>query len=325
MKFRPLGQSGIEASVVAFGAWAVGGWYWGGADDQDSIDAIRAALDDGITLIDTAPVYGVGHSEEIVGKAIKGRRDEVILATKCGLIWHATSGTHLFDQAGKAIHLYLGPESIRYEIEQSLRRLQTDVIDLYQTHWQDVTTPIEETMATLLDLKKEGKIRAIGVSNATVEHMEQYRKVGPVDTDQERYSMLDRAMDSEQLPYCERNNIAVLAYSPLAQGLLTGKCGVDRKLPDDDWRSQDRRFCDENRGSIQAFLEEIRPIADAHSATLAQLTIAWTLAQPGLTHALVGARNPQQAHENVPAADIALTGQELTQIAAALSKLELLT
>jgi aryl-alcohol dehydrogenase-like predicted oxidoreductase len=180
-------------------------------------------------------------------------------------------------------------------------------------------------MATLLDLKKEGKIRAIGVSNATVEHMEQYRKVGPVDTDQERYSMLDRAMDSEQLPYCERNNIAVLAYSPLAQGLLTGKCGVDRKLPDDDWRSQDRRFCDENRGSIQAFLEEIRPIADAHSATLAQLTIAWTLAQPGLTHALVGARNPQQAHENVPAADIALTAQELTQIAAALSKLELLT
>jgi aryl-alcohol dehydrogenase-like predicted oxidoreductase len=221
------------------------------------------------------------------------------------------------------VYKYLGPESIRYEIEQSLKRLQTDVIDLYHTHWPDVTTPIEDTMATLLDLKQEGKIRAIGVSNVTVEQMDAYRKVGLIDVDQEKYSMLDRGMDSEQLPYCQRNNIAVLAYSPLAQGLLTGKCGVDRILPEDDWRSKDPRFSEKSRGIIMAFLEEIRPVAAAHHATLGQLTIAWTLAQPGLTHALVGARNPQQVLENVQAADIILTDEELAAIAEALSRLDI--
>ncbi len=179
MRYRMVGQSGIETSVVAFGAWAVGGWWWGGADDSESIDAIRKALDLGITFIDTAPVYGLGHSEEVVGKAIKGRRDEVVLATKCGLVWHTDRGSHFFDEAGRGVRRYLGAESIRYEVEQSLRRLQTDVIDLYQTHWQDATTPIEETMGALLELKREGKIRAIGVSNATVEEMDEYRKAGP--------------------------------------------------------------------------------------------------------------------------------------------------
>jgi methylglyoxal reductase len=323
MRYRPLGQSGIEASVVAFGAWAVGGWFWGGADEHDSIEAIRRALDLGITLIDTAPAYGLGHSEKIVGKAIQGRRDEVVLATKCGLVWDTDKGTHFFDELGKPIHRYLGAESIRYEVEQSLGRLQTDVIDLYQTHWQDATTPIEETMATLLDLKQEGKIRAIGVSNATIEQMDEYRIVGPLDSDQEKYSMLDREIDSEQLPYCEGNNIAVLAYSPLVQGLLTGKMAADWELSKGDMRSQDPRFSVENRKKVLVFLEELRPIADAHAATFAQLAIAWTLAQPGLTHALVGARSPQQAHENATAAAIVLANRELAVIVEALARLDI--
>ena len=271
MRYRALGESGIEASVVAFGAWAIGGWWWGGADDSESMAAIRRALDLGINLVDTAPVYGMGHSEEVVGKAIKGRRDEVVLATKCGLVWHTDRGTHFFDQAGKGVRRYLGAESIRYEIEQSLRRLQTDYIDLYQTHWQDATTPIAETMGALLELKKEGKIRAIGVSNATVEQMDEYRKAGPLDADQEKYSMLNRQMDEAQLPYCERENIAVLAYSPLAQGL------ADRQ---DHGRPPPGRgrlpggqpvFSVENRKRILTFLDEIRPVADEHGATLAQL------------------------------------------------------
>jgi methylglyoxal reductase len=319
MRYRPLGHSGIEASVVAFGAWAVGGWFWGGADDEDSVAAIRSALDAGITLIDTAPAYGLGRSEEIVGKAIQGRRDEVVLATKCGMVWHTEKGTHFLDELGKPIHRYLGPESVRYEVEQSLRRLQTDMIDLYQTHWQDETTPIEETMATLLDLKQEGKIRAIGVSNATIQQMDEYRQSGSLDSDQEKYSMLDRALDSEQLPYCERNNIAMLAYSPLARGLLTGKVPVDREFAEDDLRAQNPRFRPAKRQEILDFLEEIRPVADAHGATFAQLAIAWTLAQPGLTHALVGARNPRQALENAAAGDIVLTEPELVAIGEALA------
>jgi methylglyoxal reductase len=322
MRYRPLGQSGIQASVVAFGAWAVGGWFWGGADDQDSVDAIRRALDVGITLIDTAPAYGLGRSEEIVGRAIQGRRDKVVLATKCGLAWHTDKGTHFFDELGEPIHKYLGPESVRYELEQSLRRLQTDVIDLYLTHWQDETTPIEETMAALLDLKREGKIRAIGVSNATTQQMDEYRRSGPVDSDQEKYSMLERRMDSEQLPYCERNNIAMLAYSPLGQGLLTGKVTVDRGLAEGDMRAQNPGFSPAKRKEILAFLEEIRPVADAHGATFAQLAIAWALAQPGLTHALVGARKPQQALENAAAGDLVLADPALAAIAGALAGLD---
>lgn len=322
MRYRPLGQSGIEASVVAFGAWAVGGWFWGGADDQLSIAAIRKALDAGVTLIDTAPAYGLGRSEKIVGKAIQGRRDQVVLATKCGLVWHTDRGTHFFDELGKPIRKYLGPESIHYEIEQSLRRLQTDVIDLYQTHWQDETTPIEETMATLLELKQEGKIRAIGVSNATIQQIDEYRKVGPLDSDQEKYSMLDREMDTEQLPYCQRNNIAMLAYSPLGQGLLTGKVSLDRALAEGDLRAQNPRFSAAGRLRIHAFLKDIQPVADAYGVTLTQLVIAWTLAQPGLTHVLAGARSPQQALENALAGDIVLDKPELTAIAEALSRLD---
>ena len=320
MRYRPLGQSGIEASVVGLGAWAIGGFNWGGTDEEKAIGAIRTALDEGINLVDTAAIYGFGLSEEIVGKAIVARRDEVVLATKCGIVWHVEKGDHFFDGPDGPVYRYLGPESIRYEIERSLTRLQTDYIDLYQTHWQESTTPIEDTMSTLVELKAEGKIRAIGVSNATVEEIDEYREGGAVDTDQERYSLLHRRPEEKRLPYCKERNIAVLAYSPMGQGLLTGTVTVNREFPEDDLRHNNPRFSAENRQKALAMLEEWQPIAQAHGATYAQTTVAWTLAQPSLTHALVGARNPEQARENAGAGDLELSPDELNTIEEALRK-----
>jgi len=328
MQYRALGGAGMQASVVGFGAWAIGGWMWGGTEVADAIRAIHAALDNGINLLDTAPIYGQGVSEEIVGRAIGERRDEVLLATKCGMVWHLEKGVHLFntddahprEDGQTKVYKYLGPESVRYEVEQSLARLKTDRIDLYQTHWQDKTTPIEETMAELLKLKDEGKIRAIGVSNATPRQMDRYRKAGPIASDQERYSMLDREHEKDCLPYCEKHGLAFLAYSPLAQGLLTGKIRSDRKFAPGDQRRKKPRFSLENRLRVGAMLEQFRPIAERHGATLAQLAIAWTVRQPGCTHALVGARSPEQAQENAKAGDIELDEQELLAIQRAIDE-----
>lgn len=320
MKQRLLGQSGINASVVGFGAWAVGGWMWGGTDEKDSIAAIHAAIDAGISLIDTAPIYGFGRSEEIVGKAIHDRRDKVALATKCGLVWRLEKGEHYFnsdehhprqDAAQYNVYRYLGPESIREEVEMSLRRLKTDRIDLYQTHWQESTTPISDTMETLLKLKKEGKIRAIGVSNVSVAQLDEYRKTGVIDSDQEKYSMLHRAPESGLLPYCAKNNIAFLAYSPLAQGLLTGKVGPDRTFGKGDQRNNNSLFSADSRRAIAQMLEKFGPIAEARGATVGRLAIAWALQQTGCSHALVGARTPDQARENAGAGDLTLSSDEL--------------
>ncbi len=178
MQYRPLGQSGIKASAVGLGTWAIGGLAWGGTDEEESIRAIHAALDAGVNLIDTAPVYGLGLSEDIVGRAVADRRDRAVLTTKCGHVWHTKKGRHVFDWGDKSVYIYLGPESVLYEFEQSLKRLRTDYIDLYQIHWPDPSTPIEDTMATLLQLKDQGKIRAIGVSNVTVETLESYQQCG---------------------------------------------------------------------------------------------------------------------------------------------------
>jgi aryl-alcohol dehydrogenase-like predicted oxidoreductase len=328
MKTRPLGPSGIQASTVAFGAWALGGWRWGGSDDKTSIDALHAGIDAGINFIDTAPAYGFGHGEEVVGKAIRGRRDRVVIATKCGLSWNTTKGTLFFisDDKGRndagqyRIHKSLDPELVRGDLEGSLRRLGTDHVDLYLTHWQDVTTPIEDTMALLLDLKKQGKIRAIGACNAKVEDLERYRSGGPLDADQERYSMLDRGLEAAQLPWCRRNTVAVLAYSPLHHGLLTGKIRPEREFKEGDLRRGHASFTPENLKKTAELLGRIQPIADRHGLSIGQLVIAWTLAQPGLTHALVGARTPQQALENARAGDVTLDPGELESISAALGR-----
>ncbi len=316
MRKRPLGQSGIEASVIGLGTWAMGGWMWGGTEANDSIRAIHEGLDAGINLIDTAPAYGLGFSEKVVGEAIRGRRDQVVLATKCGLQWHSGEGTLFFHQDGEPVYKFLGAGSIRREIEDSLQRLGTDYIDLYQTHWQDDTTSIAGTMGVLLDLKKEGKIRAIGASNATLAHLDAYRAVGELDSDQEKFSMLDRRAEDTLLPYAEEHNLAFLAYSPLALGLLTGKISPDRQFPPTDLRSRSPRFTPEFRQGVAEVLGRLQPIADEHEITIGQLALAWTIAVPGVSHVLVGARNPAQAIENAAAAAVKLSNHELATITA---------
>ncbi len=314
MQNRQSGNSNIEASVIGLGTWAIGGWMWGGTDESNAIAAIQASIDAGVTLIDTAPAYGMGLSEEIVGKAINGRRDKVILSTKCGLVWHTTEGNHFFDASGKHVHRYLGGDSIRYEVEQSLQRLGVENIDIYHTHWQDPTTPIAETMQTLLDLKQEGKISSIAASNISVEDVEAYCQAGQLDAVQEQYNMLDRDLEESILPYCRANKVSVLSYSSLALGLLTGKIGPERQFSGDDLRIGNPRFTVENRQKVAALLAGFKPIALERDISLAQLVIAWTLAQPGITYALCGARNAQQATENAQAGDIVLTVEELTRM-----------
>jgi aryl-alcohol dehydrogenase-like predicted oxidoreductase len=218
------------------------------------------------------------------------------------------------------VYRYLGPESIRYEIEQSLRRLATDYIDLYQTHWQDSTTPISATMGILLDLKREGKIRAIGVSNCTVDQLRQYQSMGSIDSAQEKYNMLDRKIESDLAPFCRRETVAVLAYTPLAEGLLTGKVGTAREFPVGDLRHDRPQFAPEMRFRVQQMLEEMRPVAESYNITLSQLAIAWTVCQAGISHALVGARNVAQACENAKAGSLVLRAADLEMLEAILTK-----
>lgn len=316
---REIGRSGVKASAVGLGTWAIGGWMWGGTDERESIAAIQASLDAGVTLIDTAPAYGLGRSEEIVGKALSGRRDKAIIATKCGLVWHTDKGRHFFDQDGKPVHRYLGRDAIRHEVEQSLKRLDTDYIDLYITHWQDPTTPIEETMATLEELRQAGKIRAIGASNVGRGELEQYIAIGGLDAIQERFSMIDREIEADLLPLTRRNGVATLSYSSLALGLLSGGIGPERIFSGDDQRRDNPRFSVGNREKVAAFAKTIRPIAEKHGATIAQIVIAWTLEQEGVTFALCGARNPGQALDNARAGTIRLDGDDLSTIDAAIA------
>ncbi|MCP4698916.1 MAG: aldo/keto reductase [Gammaproteobacteria bacterium] len=328
MQYKTLGVS--KASVIGLGTWAIGGWMWGGTNEAAAVKAIHTAMDAGINLIDTAPVYGFGISEKIVGKAIRDRRDKVVLASKCGVVWHVEKGKHFFnsdekhpraDAADIRAYRYLAPESIRYEVEQSLKRMGVDYIDLYQTHWQDPTTPIADTMGELLKLKQEGKIRAIGVSNAATTEMDEYRKAGSLDSDQELYNLLDRGHETDNLPYCTANNLAFLCYSPLALGLLTGKIGPERKFGEGDQRNESSRFSTQNRNKIMMMLEAFAPIAKQKSITLSQLAIAWTVRRHACTHALTGARNPAQALENAAAGDIVLSNEELAAMEAPIAAL----
>ena len=314
---RTLGTSGIEASAVGLGTWAIGGWMWGGTDEGQSIAAIQTALDEGISLIDTAPAYGQGLSEEIVGRAIKGRRDSVVLATKCGLVWHTQQGNHFFDYEGHPVHRYLGRQSIFYEVEQSLQRLGTDYIDHYITHWQDPTTPIADTVEALESLKQQGKIRSFGASNVSPDDLRAYVAAGPLDAIQEEYSMVKRDIETTLLPICAEHSVSTLSYSSLALGLLSGKIGTDRAFTGDDLRRDNPRFSTANRQKVARLMEQISPVAAVHEATAAQIVIAWTLQQPGITFSLCGARNPAQAKENAKAARIRLASDELRTISEA--------
>lgn len=317
MQTREIGRSGIKASAVGLGTWAIGGWMWGGTDEARSIAAIQASIDEGISLIDTAPAYGQGVAEEIVGKALKDRRDKVVLVSKCGLVWHSEKGNHFFDYDGRPVHRYLGKDAIVYEVEQSLRRLGTDYIDHYVTHWQDPTTPIAETMEALEQLKAQGKIRSIGASNTSAEDVRGYVESGQLDAIQEEYSMVKRDVEKTLAPYCLENGVSILSYSSLALGLLSGKIGPDRVFEGDDQRKDNPRFSLPNLEKVARFMDAIAGVSETHSATKAQTMIAWTVQQPGITFSLCGARDESQAAENAKAGRLRLSTSDVEEISKA--------
>ncbi len=333
MRSRPLGQSGIEASVVALGTFAMGGWLWGGSEEAESLEAVHAAVDQGMTFIDTAPMYGMGRAEELLGKVLQGGlRRKVVLASKCGLVWDGSPGGVFHfnsDDSGKLpdsepnpkyrVFRNCRPEVLRKGVEDSLKLLRTDYIDLLQTHWQDASTPIEETMGELMKLKREGKILAIGCSNATPEEMDRYRLAGELASDQEKYSMLEANMEKTNLPYCAEKKIAFLAYAPLAKGLLTGAVGPERQFGPGDDRNKSPLFSLENRRKVADFLNRIRPVADDYRITVGQLVVAWTLAQPGCSHVLLGARKVKHVLENAKAGEVVLDSAAVARVSECLA------
>lgn len=326
MQMRQLGTSDVRVSPIIFGAWAIGGWMWGGQEESEAIEAIRASIDAGVTTIDTAAIYGMGHSETLVAKAIKGRRDQVQIATKCGMRWDSAAsgdqGSEPWenkDNSGKdvTVRKNANADSIMHECEQSLKRLQTDVIDLYQIHWPDVSTPVEESMGAMVKLKEQGKIRAIGVSNYDVKWLSNAEKVTKVASNQPPYSLMQRKIEKEILPYCREHGIGVIVYSPLERGLLAGAVPPEREFPEGDHRRSHKFFTPDMRRKVLASLESIRPIKDRHNASFAQLAINWTVHEPGITAALVGARNAEQATHNAAALRFTLTDEERQEIRAA--------
>ncbi|MGK7915043.1 MAG: aldo/keto reductase [Prochloraceae cyanobacterium] len=300
MKTRTLGTSEIEITPLLMGTWQAGKRQWAGIEDAESIKAIRAAFDAGITTFDTAEVYGEGHSERIVAQALSDVRDRVVYATK-------VFANHLkYDQVIEAC-------------ARSLKNLKTDYIDLYQIHWptgswNSEIVPIEETMAALNELKEQGKIRVIGVSNFSRAQLEEATQYGRIDSLQPPYSLFWRQVEKNAKPYCVENNISILAYSPLAQGLLTGKFGPDHKFKEGDHRGKNKLFyIKENYERVQQALAKLRPIAQRNNCTLAQLSLAWLISQPQ-TNAIVGARNAEQAVANAKTVEVKLSPEEIAEI-----------
>ncbi len=316
MQQRKLGYSDLSLTVIGFGAWAIGGPWdfgWGPQDDEDSIATIHRALDLGINWIDTAATYGLGHSEEVVGRALKGRANRPIIATKCGLVWNDPSEKKVFNR--------LKGWSVRQECEGSLRRLGVDVIDLYQVHWPNPDPDVEEAWTEIAKMIEEGKIRYAGVSNFNVAQMRRAQASHPIASLQPPYSLVDQGVERELLPYCAANNIGVIVYSPMASGLLTGKFTRERiaALAPDDWRHKNGHFKDPELGPNLDLIEGLRPIAARHGKTVGQLAIAWTLRRPELTAAIVGARRPDQVDEIVGAGDWTLSAEDVAEIGALLA------
>jgi aryl-alcohol dehydrogenase-like predicted oxidoreductase len=329
MQYRKLGNSDLEVSVITFGAWAAGGWMWGGTERSEAVKAIQASYNVGVTSIDTAPVYGQGLSEEIVGEAIKDfPRDKVQILTKYGMRWDIAKGDlamHSKNNDGQDIDIYkyAAKDSVIKECEDSLRRLGTDYIDLYQIHWHDKTTPIEETMEAVSQLIQQGKVRYAGVCNYDADLMREAAKYIDLVSDQVPYSMVKREIEQELVPYCIENNKSIVAYSPLERGLLTGKMKPGHQFAADDHRASISFYKDENLSRVSEFLDKIKPIADEKNATLGQLVLRWTVEQPGVTIALVGARDADQALQNAATMNITLTPDEIETITTELNKLEL--
>ena len=328
MNKKYLPGTDIELSPITYGAFAIGGWFWGGADEGDAIRAIETALDNGVTTIDTAPVYGMGHSENVVGNTIKGKRDRVQLLTKFGMRWDTTLGDFAFesnDNDGNPVKVYKfnGRQSVIEECDRSLKRLQTDYIDLLQMHWPDSTTPIEETMEALQILKEQGKIRAAGVCNCPVDLLERALQVIPLATNQVGYSMVNRGIEKELVPFCLENGIGILPHTSLQKGLLTGKIKIGHKFNEGDHRPNNIYFNQHNHQEIMNLLQSIQLIASERNISLAQLAINWTMQQPAVTSVLVGARNSEQMLDNVKAASFLLSPEELSTIDVALRQMDL--
>jgi aryl-alcohol dehydrogenase-like predicted oxidoreductase len=330
MEYNKLGKSDVKVSELAFGAWAIGGMFWGGADSKEAIKAIETAVDHGMTSIDTAPVYGLGLSEELVGKAIKGKRDKVQILTKFGLVWSEKNGEYYFslkDNSGKEVDIYRysSKDKVISDCDRSLKLLGTDYIDLFQIHWSDSTTPVSETMEALEILIKKGKIRAGAVCNYSHELMAEAKKTLAIASNQVPYSMVNRKIEKDIVPYCIENNIGILAYSPLQRGLLTGKIKHDHKFTEGDTRPDTIFYKEPNLSRIIHLTNGLNEIAMERGVSLSQLVLNWTIQQPGITCTLAGARNAAQVLDNVKAADFRLSAEEISRINELLSNLKIET
>lgn len=312
---RQLGNSDLKLTPIGFGAWAIGGgnwdFGWGPQDDHESVDAILRALDGGLNWIDTAAIYGLGHSEEIVAKALAATKHKPYVFTKCSMRW----------DKDRKIYRSLKKNSIREEVENSLRRLKVDTIDLYQIHWPDPETEIEEGWEAMARIKEEGKVRYIGVSNFNVEQMKRAQKIAPITSLQPPYSMVSAAVEKEILPFCKQNNIGVINYSPMASGLLTGKMTAERiaAMPEDDWRRRAPQFKEPKLSRNLKLVELLRTIGNTHNVQPGVVAIAWTLRNPAVTAAIVGARRAEQVNGILPAASFRLSRDEAAQIDAFLT------
>lgn len=312
MQTRQFGKTDMQITPVGLGTWAIGGgnyqFGWGAQDDKESIAAIHRALELGVNWIDTAAVYGLGHSEEVVGRAVKewSGSDRPYIFTKCSRVWNEQ----------KAISSNLEPRSIRNEVEQSLRRLQVDAIDLYQMHWPEPDADIEEGWGAMAKLKAEGKVRHIGVSNFNMSQMERIQQIAPIESLQPPYSLIRPGVERKILPYCQQHNIGVIAYSPMQSGLLSGKMSRERiaGMPEDDWRKRNEEFQEPRLSRNLALVDVLNDIGFPHNMSPGEVAIAWTLRNPAVTGAIVGGRNPQQVEEVVNAAEFRLSDSELDQI-----------
>lgn len=317
MEYRQIGNSDLKLSAITFGAWAAGGWMWGGTERKDAIEAIKASLDIGVSSIDTAPVYGQGESELIVGEAIKDLpRDRVQILTKYGLRWDLDKGQFYFKSANNQgvpidIYKYAAKESIIAECEQSLKRLKTDYIDLYQIHWPDESTPIDESMEAVSRLIEQGKVRYAGVCNYNADQLEAASQSLNIISNQVPFSMVNRGIEREVLPYCLEEGKSIIAYSPMERGLLTGKIKPGHKFAEGDHRANNKFYTEDSIRKVNDFLENIRPIAEAKTATLSQIVLRWTLERRGITIALAGARNAEQAVLNATAMEVKLNQEEI--------------
>lgn len=306
MNKRPLGKDGPLLTEIGLGTWAIGGpweWGWGPQDDKESIRTIHRALEAGINWIDTAAVYGLGHAEEVVAQAVSGKRDEVFIATKCGLVWNDKGQVRNNNR----------PESILREAEESLRRLNTDYIDLYQIHWPDPDTPIEASWEAMVRLQEQGKVRYIGVSNFDVELLSRCEAIHHVNSLQPPYNLLNRDYEKEILPWCKAHGTGVVAYSPMMSGLLTGKFDKSRLAPD-DWRHKSPYFKEPQLTRNLQFVEALKPIAEKYGKSVAQLAIAWVLMNDAVTSAIVGARRPEQVDEIISGAGWKIEAEDMDKI-----------